>query len=118
MRKLSFIKSSKFYYEIKDGDIEEGFHIFKYFKKRDYDSVIFLIKAMKKLFANYKGNAKDEVENLIRNIIMYRFSTHRKFITNYDFFYTYLYYFLKEIKKKFFYNYFFCFINLYIKWFN
>ena len=57
------------------------------------------MKAMKKLFANYKGNAKDEVENLIRNIIMYRFSIYRKFITNYDFFYTYLYYFLKEIKK-------------------
>ena len=34
MRKLSFIKPSKFYYEIKDGDKEEGFHIFKYFKKR------------------------------------------------------------------------------------
>ena len=82
MRKLSFAKPSKFYCEIKDGDEEEGFHTFKYIKKRDYDSVIFLMKAMKKLFANYKGNTKDEVENLIRNIIMYRFSTYRKFITN------------------------------------
>ena len=48
------------------------------------------MKAMKKLFANYKGNTKDEVENLIINKIMYRFSIYRKFITNYDFFYTYL----------------------------
>ena len=50
MRKLSFDKLSKFYREIKDGDEEKGFHIFKYIKKRGYDSVIFPMKAMKKLF--------------------------------------------------------------------
>ena len=81
MRKLSFAKPSKNYYEIKDDEEDDGFHTFKYIKKRDYISVIYLMKAMKKLFGNYKGNSKDEVNNLIRNIIMYRFSTYRKFIT-------------------------------------
>ena len=82
MRKLSFAKPSKNYYEIKDDEEEDGFHTFKYIKKRDYNSVIFLMKAMKKLLGGYKGNTQDEVDKLIRNIIMYRFSTYRKFITN------------------------------------
>ena len=82
MRKLSFAKPSKSYYEIKNEDDEdEGFKTFKYIKKRDYNSVIFLMKAMKKLFGSYKGNSKDEVNSLIRNVIMYRFSNYRKFIT-------------------------------------
>ena len=82
MRKLSFAKPSKSYYEIKNEDDEdEGFKTFKYIKKRDYNSVIFLMKAMKKLFGSYKVNSKDEVNSLIRNVIMYRFSNYRKFIT-------------------------------------
>ena len=54
------------------------FHTFKYIKKRDYNSAIFLIKAMNKLFWEYKGNKKYKVDNLIRKIIMYRFLTYRK----------------------------------------
>ena len=79
MRKLSFAKPSKFYYEIKNDEEEDGFHTFRYIKKRDYDSVIFLMKAMRKLLG-YKENNKEEIDSLIRNIIMYRFSTYRKFI--------------------------------------
>ena len=81
MRKLSFAKPSKNYYEIKNDEDDDGFKTFKYIKKREYNSVIYLMKAMKKLLGNYKGNTKDEVDKLIRNIIMYRFSTYRKFIT-------------------------------------
>ena len=36
---------------------------------------------MKKLFGNYKGNSEDEVNALIKNIIIYRFLTFRKFMT-------------------------------------
>jgi hypothetical protein len=79
MRKLSFAKPSKNYYEIKDDEDDDGFHTFKYIKKSDYNSVIFLMKAMRKLLG-YKEN-KEKVDSLIRNIIMYRFSTYRKFIT-------------------------------------
>ena len=83
LRKLSFAKPSKSYYEIKnDDDEDEGFRTFKYIKKRDYNSVIFLMKAMKKLFGSYKGNSKDEVNNLIRNVIMYRFSNYRKLMVS------------------------------------
>jgi len=84
IRKLSFAKPSKSYYEIKsneEDEEEEEAKTFRYIRKRDYINVIFLMKAMKKLLGNYKGNTKDEVDNLIKNIIMYRFSTYRKFIT-------------------------------------
>ena len=82
MRKLSFAKPSNNYYEIKNDEEEDGFRTFKYIKKRDYNSVIFLMKAMKKLLGSFKAIKGDEVDKLIRNIIMYRFSTYRKFITN------------------------------------
>ncbi len=75
MRRLGFSKPAKLYYEIKD---DEDFHTFKYIRKRDFDSVIFLMKALQNLFRKYKG---DDLPNLIRNVIMYRFSTYRKFIT-------------------------------------
>ena len=82
MRKLSFAKPSKNYFEIRDDKEDEGdFKTFKYIKKRDYDKVITLLKAMKKLFRNYKGNSEKEVNALIKNIIIYRFLTFRKFMT-------------------------------------
>ena len=77
IRKLSFAKPSKIYFEIRD-DNEDNFKTFKYIKKRDYDKVIVLIKAMKKLFENNKGNNQKEVDELIRNIITFRFMTFRK----------------------------------------
>ena len=81
MRKLSFEKPYKSYLEIKDDDEEEnGFHTFKYIKKSDYNSVIFLMKSMKKWYGNYKGNFQDDVNSLIKNIILYRFLNYRKFI--------------------------------------
>ena len=69
----------------KDGDKynendDSRFHNFRYIKKQDYNSVIFLIKAMKKLFGKYEGNKKNKVDNLIRKIIMYRFSNYRKLV--------------------------------------
>ena len=76
MRKLSFYKPTKNYYEIKD---DEDFHTFKYIRKRDYDSVIFLMKAMQNLFKKYKGK---DLEALIRNVIYFRFSTYRTFVTS------------------------------------
>ena len=82
MRKLSFAKPSNNYYEIKNDEEVDGFRTFKYIKKRDYNSVIFLMKAMKKLLGSYKSTKSEEIDNLTRNIIMYRFSTYRKFITN------------------------------------
>ena len=82
MRKLSFAKPSKNYFEIRDDKEDEGdFKTFKYIKKRDYDKVIILLKAMKKLFGNSKGNNENEVNALIKNIIIYRFLTFRKFMT-------------------------------------
>ena len=82
MRKLSFAKPSKNYFEIRDDKEDEGdFKTFKYIKKRDYDKAITLLKAMKKLFGNYKGNNENEVNDLIKNIIIYRFLTFRKFMT-------------------------------------
>ena len=81
MRKLSFSKPTKNYYEIKDDKEDNDFHTFKYVKKREISSVIFLIKALKKYFGNYKEKEKDEVQKLIKNVIMYRFSTYRKFGT-------------------------------------
>ena len=74
MRKLSFSKPCNFFYEIKDDPEDNDFHTFKYIKKKDYNSVIFLIKALRKHFGNFK-----EKEFLIRNIITYRFLTYRKF---------------------------------------
>ena len=83
MRKLSFAKPYKCYYEIKDDEEKgEGFKTFKFIKKKHYESVIFLLKAMKILFENYKGNSKDEVNNLIKNVIMYRFSNYRKLMVS------------------------------------
>ncbi len=75
MRKLSFAKPTKYYYDIRD---DEEFHTFKYIKQSDYDSVIFLMKAMQNLFKKYKS---DDVPNLIKNIILYRFATFRRFVT-------------------------------------
>ena len=81
MRKLSFDKPYKTYLEIKDDDEEEnGFRTFKYIKKSDYNSVIFLMKSMKKWYGNYKGNFQDEINSLIKKIILYRFLNYRKFI--------------------------------------
>ncbi len=71
IRRLGFSKPARSYYEIKD-------NTFKYIRKRDYDSVIFLMKAMTNLFKKYKS---DDVPNLVKNIILYRFTTYRKFIT-------------------------------------
>ena len=79
MRKLSFVKPYTKFYEVKDDSFDDGLHTFKYIKKRDYDSVIFLIKAMRKKL-DYNENNKDKVDKIIKNIIMYRFSTYRKFI--------------------------------------
>ena len=76
MRKLSFVKPTYNYYEIKD-DKEDGFHTFKYISKRDYNNVIFLMRALMRLFGD---KVKDKQNDLIRNVIMYRFSTYRKFI--------------------------------------
>ena len=80
MRKLSFAKPSQKFYEIKNDNKEDGCRTFKYIRKRDYNSVIFLMKAMRKLLGSYKGNKKDEIDNIIKNIILYRFSTFRKFM--------------------------------------
>ena len=80
LRKLSFSKPGIYFYEIKnDEDFE--FHTFKYIKEKDYNNVLFMIKAMKKLFKHYKGKTEGEVDNIIKSIIMYRFSTYRKLIT-------------------------------------
>ena len=82
LRKLSFAKPSKYYYEIKNDHEEDGgFKTFKYIKKKDYNSALFLMKAMKILFRSYNEYSKDEVNNLIKNVIIYRFSNYRKFIT-------------------------------------
>ena len=80
IRKLSFSKPGIHFYEIKN-DEDSEFHTFKYIKEKDYNNVLFMIKAMKKLFENYKGRKEGEVEYIIKNIIMYRFSTNRTFIT-------------------------------------
>lgn len=76
MRRLGFFKPGNSYYEIRDKE-EDNFHTFKYIRKRDYDSVIFLMKAMQNLFKKFKS---DDLQSLIKNIILYRFATYRKFI--------------------------------------
>lgn len=78
IRKLSFNKPGYNYFEIRD-EPEEDFHTFKYIKKRDYDSVIFLMKALQNLFKKYK--CKD-LDALIRNVIYYRFATYRTYVSN------------------------------------
>ena len=81
IRKLSFAKPCKIFFEIRDDKEDVGdFKTFKYIKKRDYDKVIVLIKAMKKLLENNKGTNQKEVDELIRNIITFRFMTFRKLI--------------------------------------
>ena len=83
------------YYEIKDdvinfADIDDEddeyddnnkvrFLIFEYIKERYYNNALFAIKSMKKLIEKYKWR-KDEVDNNLRKINMYKFLNIRKLI--------------------------------------
>ena len=75
MRKLSFSKPSLHFFEVKN---DEKYEFYTFIKEKDYNNVLFMIKAMQKLFEHYKGKTEDEVDKIIKNIIMYRFSTYRK----------------------------------------
>ena len=75
IRRLGFAKPGKLYYEVKD---DGDFKTFKYVRKRDYESTVYLIKSCQRLFKNYQP---EDVRGIIKNIVIYRFSTIRKFIT-------------------------------------
>lgn len=75
IRRLGFKKPGTFYYEIRD---DENFKTFKYIRERDYESCVFLIKACQRLFKNYK---LETVNPIIKQIVISRFATYRKFIT-------------------------------------
>ena len=75
IRRLGFKKPGTFYYEIRD---DENFKTFKYIRERDYDSCVFLIKACQRLFKNYKP---ETINPIIKQIVISRFATYRKFIT-------------------------------------
>ena len=74
MRRLGFAKPAGLFYEVRN---EDDFQTFKYIRKRDYDSVIYLLKSMQRIFKNYKG---DGVKKILHLIIEYRFTTYRKLI--------------------------------------
>ena len=74
MRRLGFAKPAGLFYEVRN---EDDFKTFKYIRKRDYDSVIYLLKSMQRIFKNYKG---DGVKKILHLIIEYRFTTYRKLI--------------------------------------
>ncbi len=74
MRRLGFAKPAGLFYEVRN---EDDFQTFKYIRKRDYDSVIYLIKSMQRIFKNYKGEG---VKKILHLIIEYRFTTFRKLI--------------------------------------
>jgi hypothetical protein len=75
IRRLGFNKPGKFYFEIKDF---EDIKTFKYIRVRDYDSVIFLMRALQRLFKNHPTELTNDI---IKNVIIYRFTTYRKLIT-------------------------------------
>ena len=75
LRRLGFAKPCRFFLEIKD---DENYKAFKYIRERDLESCIFLAKALQRLFKNSK---MENVNQIIKNIIIMRFSTYRKIIT-------------------------------------